>query len=417
MKNFILTLSLMFAVGFTAAQSITAVTPDSAAQNDTVTVSITGSGTQFTKDSFIISLFNQQHIIFSNSNSIQVINDELMEVDFAFSYQDHPGIYDVNVRNALYNATVDLTLENGFQLTSLLGPEMPEITHSTPKYARIGDTVTLTITGKTTKFSQYDTNILLLSSVENSDNIIAESAHVVNDTTIQGVFILSPGLSTGFYALKYVSNYLTVPVFMRSNYAFELLPKKGTAPEVVEVTPNQGIQGETVTLTIKTFKTDLTLADPDSLIHALIRDNGTTFIFPDTSAVIDSVTIEAVYTFTKNHEPGIYDYNVYIPEQSILMETRDVFTLFEPTSVSNPSIGDFPVKVYPNPADDVLFIETPNAQNFTVRLYDFSGRVLKVNDIRDNQRHELDLSQFPAGIYLVEIKSEHRQRVEKIIKR
>lgn len=57
------------------------------------------------------------------------------------------------------------------------------------------------------------------------------------------------------------------------------------------------------------------------------------------------------------------------------------------------------VKVYPNPVNDLLNIET-NESHFSVTLYDMTGRVV-ISVINENQ---LDVSELNAGIYITEIR-------------
>lgn len=77
------------------------------------------------------------------------------------------------------------------------------------------------------------------------------------------------------------------------------------------------------------------------------------------------------------------------------------------------------IKVYPNPADDILKIELPNDMKFstTVSLYDLNGKVLIVKTINKNQRGmNLDLSSLAKGVYMLNLDMEGASRQMKIVK-
>ena len=70
------------------------------------------------------------------------------------------------------------------------------------------------------------------------------------------------------------------------------------------------------------------------------------------------------------------------------------------------------LKVYPNPADETVYISWEGVENFSLRLFDLSGRTLLINQ---NVQH-LDVSDIKSGIYLLEItdtqsKVKHIERI------
>ncbi len=73
-------------------------------------------------------------------------------------------------------------------------------------------------------------------------------------------------------------------------------------------------------------------------------------------------------------------------------------------------------EIYPNPFTDNLIIQIPNADpGSTINLYNNLGQlVFKSNTI--NNENKINTSQFPSGIYLLEIKTEGKIISKKIIK-
>ena len=73
-----------------------------------------------------------------------------------------------------------------------------------------------------------------------------------------------------------------------------------------------------------------------------------------------------------------------------------------------------PVKVYPNPANDILYIVNENQQSMQVKLVDFMGREVMNQNITD--KTGMDMSKLPAGIYNLTIKYGNTVENRKIVK-
>lgn len=67
------------------------------------------------------------------------------------------------------------------------------------------------------------------------------------------------------------------------------------------------------------------------------------------------------------------------------------------------------VRVYPNPAEDFLFIEIPDSKTgtYTIKLYDSKAQLLEKRQVQ-NTVIQIDLSDKPQGVYLIEIRSTGR---------
>ncbi len=82
------------------------------------------------------------------------------------------------------------------------------------------------------------------------------------------------------------------------------------------------------------------------------------------------------------------------------------------------TLGEATVKIYPNPTQGLLILES---QGFALNalpeyeVYTLSGSLLMRVEAMENRR-QIDLSNEPAGIYLLRIKSGALQREWKIIK-
>ena len=73
-----------------------------------------------------------------------------------------------------------------------------------------------------------------------------------------------------------------------------------------------------------------------------------------------------------------------------------------------------PVKVYPNPANDILYIVNENQQSMQVKLFDFMGREVLNQNITD--KTGIDIKKLPAGIYNLTIKYGNTVENRRIVK-
>ncbi len=83
------------------------------------------------------------------------------------------------------------------------------------------------------------------------------------------------------------------------------------------------------------------------------------------------------------------------------------------TGIENINYSD--VNIYPNPASDIIYINTPNADNqsYNIKIVNALGQVFYTSF---NQK-SVDISSFKSGIYLVIIKGKNINSIHKIIKK
>ncbi len=72
------------------------------------------------------------------------------------------------------------------------------------------------------------------------------------------------------------------------------------------------------------------------------------------------------------------------------------------------------ISVYPNPVTDILNIDF-NAESASVKLYNYLGQVIyNAEDI--TSVHQLDTSDFPSGIYFIELNIKGKSYIQKLLK-
>ncbi|MGE4288926.1 MAG: S8 family serine peptidase [Salinivirgaceae bacterium] len=72
------------------------------------------------------------------------------------------------------------------------------------------------------------------------------------------------------------------------------------------------------------------------------------------------------------------------------------------------------IKIYPNPANKLLYIENTNVLASRITLYNSSGMVVKTMELH-NRLHQVELDGLPAGLYLVYLESGNKYLCQKLI--
>lgn len=70
------------------------------------------------------------------------------------------------------------------------------------------------------------------------------------------------------------------------------------------------------------------------------------------------------------------------------------------------------IKIYPNPAKNILHIETPSSvKNFTVEISDMSGKLV----LKSENQNEINISRISSGNYICTISFNGEKTSKKII--
>jgi hypothetical protein len=78
------------------------------------------------------------------------------------------------------------------------------------------------------------------------------------------------------------------------------------------------------------------------------------------------------------------------------------------------------IKIYPNPAGNLLTIETndPVDQELVIEILNITGKVVyrkNYTSVNVNFSEQIDLSGYEMGVYLVKVRQDHKVRIEKLI--
>jgi chitodextrinase len=73
------------------------------------------------------------------------------------------------------------------------------------------------------------------------------------------------------------------------------------------------------------------------------------------------------------------------------------------------------VIVYPNPANDYIFVNAESNENLRVDIYDIEGRLLNTEIVRGGNQ-KIDVQNLPEGLYLVKVSNNQMNKVFKLSK-
>ena len=79
---------------------------------------------------------------------------------------------------------------------------------------------------------------------------------------------------------------------------------------------------------------------------------------------------------------------------------------------------EFEITIYPNPFDGIINIKHNSEQDFSMNIFDPSGKLVYKNQINvtgPNQR--INLEQLPSGVYLIHLQSNNLKYFTKLIKK
>lgn len=380
------------------------IDPDKAHQGDSLLVSIHGKNTHFTGGAGLSVRLVQTFRIIS-PQSIQIVNDSLIEAIFVFAPNVRLGFYDVEV-----NGTVDgnLSLTSGFEI--LVSPNAPQIEYIMPARAMVGEILSIWIKGKNTQFSGSNNPRFRLQN--NQGMIMADSVGVLNDTILIAFMTIPKTATAGLYNVilwGITGGNMILPE------GFEIFTRP-IVNEIISVTPDSAYQGDTVMISIICRGTEFT----EAMLLEVFLSNPLELTLSSTSiVVVDDTTLIVEFIFAKNAWEGLWDLNV-ITDLTGKITGMELFKLMKSTvGISGPQPVKN-IKVYPNPSSDYVIAEFESVgKTSVIVLHDLKGQLLfrKKMEHSGIQKEQINLEQFANGPYLIQIWSDKKAYSSWIIKK
>ena len=105
-----------------------------------------------------------------------------------------------------------------------------------------------------------------------------------------------------------------------------------------------------------------------------------------------------------------YEISVKDADGEMITTTIDVVT-----GIDDPVSGEESLKIYPNPTNNLLTIETEYPDHYSIEITSLNGQQILIGEM-EGTSHQIDLSSFQKGVYLITIRSEDFVTTRKIIK-
>lgn len=283
---------------------------------------------------------------------------------------------------------------------------LPVLSELTPNSAMQNETIRLTVTGNETHFNEaqiYNTFKL----VSPDQTIFGYNLEVINDTTLEADFDCYYYNTPGFYDVK-VHNWLDGTMILEDVFTLQA----DTTAKITLVDPDNADQGETLEITIIGESTVFTSGS------ATIKfQQGSTTIFPFTQNIFNDTMIAGDFTFELYHPKGYYDVYIYDNRGNWAVSKQDGFYLYPYVSVDPVELLTLG-RIYPNPANETLFVERSQENHFgiAIDILNMSGEVIYIDEMTTGQNIlKMDISNFESGIYLIKLRCGNQVRIEKIV--
>jgi hypothetical protein len=191
------------------------------------------------------------------------------------------------------------------------------------------------------------------------------------------------------------------------------------AQSLVDISPNQAEQGETLNVTITGTNTSFDQAT-NTTIQFYFTASTTTATIPNSFFIQSSETILANLTVPAGTASGWYDYSVANEIDGYLLSPTS-FNVDSTASITSYNTNK-EYKVYPNPFKDALTIDVSNSKSetATLSLINITGKVFesrKVSLKNGQNSFEMNNLDLDSGIYFVQLTYSNGKRYStKIIK-
>lgn len=369
--------------------------PDSANTGETILMDIIGNYTHFATSGVSNTVYlnrpNGGHV---SASSINVIDEQHMEVGFYFNVYKPAGFYDLHVMNQLDG---EMIIDYALELIDI--GNSPEIVSVEPNSGSQGESLTLTVTGRNTMFQQGSSMLKL--SKTGLGIIYATGFDVVNDTVLTGDFIFYFDHNPGVYDVTVIDYDLGDATLIDG---FELLASAGP-PSLLSINPDTALQGTAVTFLINSENTHF---DTEGNSISVTLKQGLEELYGHNINVLDSVTFEVDFVFSYANNTGSRELIVHsLLDGTMILQNCFILIETEP----NASI----VSVVPDSANqgdnitisvtgkNIIFMQGTSNLSLSMgslTLFPSSEEVL--NDTVINGQFEF-LNTFPIGEYDVNV--------------
>jgi hypothetical protein len=136
--------------------------------------------------------------------------------------------------------------------------------------------------------------------------------------------------------------------------------------------------------------------------------------FPEGGFYVGPGVSESTF-FPELAGPGAHEIAyVVLDENGCYNRSEQIITVDACTSVEESKFAKS-IRVYPNPANDYVIVESEMIQNSRIRIYDIAGKEVH-QQLNLKDKNNINVSQFPNGVYTIIITNDQDSAHIKFIK-
>lgn len=399
--KFTLTYLLML-LGFGVFAQTFTINPTSANKGQSLPVTITGVGTNFASGTNTITFVRQGSATTAITiSNLTVINNNLMAGLLSVGSNAVAAAYRVSIASTV-NPTINLA--NGFTVNS--ASSTASLTAIAPNTAAQGQSLAVSITGTNTHFNSASNTVKFFSQGTESFDIYELYNTPFGSGILSSNLLISPNAPTGVYSVG-VEN--SVDGLMMLNNSFTITANNKS---LTTVAPNHAEQGKSLTVTITGINTQFNTGSPT--FYFIRQGSPTTDINVSNVQATSATSVNLMVNIAYNTPIGLYDIGYFNTADGAVLKS-DAFTVDKSTGIKEVDFKN--TKVYPNPANKQLTIESKQTIENIV-LFDFTGKeITNKTPERETQTYELNLTDLaiPKGIYFIKVISHDGSVTQKII--
>lgn len=398
-SHFLLTWMAMFMASWCLGQNprLLRTNPLTAKQGEKLSVTISGSRTHFAQASQTVSYLSQGSNTVIYPYAFSSATNTVLKTEYAIPSGASTGLYDVVVWNEIDGF---MSLNQYFYIDKSAVPK-GSIKQVTPKKGKRGTTLTVSISGRKTRFTQASQTQVYLTK-GSSDLVNGYSVKVKHDSLLTAEVSIPSTASLGMYDvhvfLPNVDYYLKIEGFEVSD--------KPSPPVNAYLSPDSAFVGKTTSISVhakgglftKSSSTNITLIGKSGVMS------------PSNISIGNDTTISFDLTLSSSADTGLFDVRI---EQDYYNGPIDIF---DGLRIMNPVSNETPIghllEVYPNPVAHQVTVRIPDHINHSrLKLLNTTGQVVldqKLNT-KEGATVTLDLSAVPVGFYIIRLYGDQKE--------
>jgi S-formylglutathione hydrolase len=321
------------------------------------------------------------------------------------------GIYDENVRFS--QALIDHGIEHVFleydgNHYNRLEERMRD--HMLPFFSKHLDHTVPGISRKSASYLENTDTLVVEMDQDGSVHIVPENTMALLDSIIEYQIASSPAKANSRVAFPLVDielgEYILYGIDESNNFVSIPLPfmlVENTSPPVITLAKDTIMKGDTI----------FAKSDKDGTLYLVTMSTTPENIHTRPPKGSSGVVAGVMAAFPTVGLAG-RNYLLYAEDKyGFLSEAKQIILVEEGTGIGHKIAPE--IKLYPNPARELLTIQTKGIEIYLIEIASLNGQLLFSSEMEGTTR-QIDLSSFPKGVFFITLRAKDFVTTRKIIK-